>query len=71
MVDSMLIPIESFALSKNISIITSSYAEQVSDASRLLSKVGYLDFRDTESSFPSVVLLGGLQGTIRELIIYG
>ena len=33
--DSILIPIESLASSKNISTITSSCAEQVSDASRL------------------------------------
>lgn len=49
-VESTFVPVESFALSKNISIITLACVEPVNNRLTSRSKANYLDLRDIESA---------------------
>ena len=68
-VDSTLVPVEPFALSKNASITTSSCVEPVDKRLISRSKANYLDLRNADSALLLiVVLVGRLQDAVRELM---
>ena len=67
--DLTLVPVGPFALSKNISIITSSCVEPVDSRLTSRRKANYLDLRDAESALLLIaVLVGGLQHMVWELM---